>query len=254
MRMLSPTSEADVYAISCQLGLTKIGVAADARERCRALQVGSPVLLELAGSYHFRSSHDAYAIAAEVKRQLGDRHERGSWYRATPQEVRHAVANRSARQAPREAAEARQTASVAEAQAKRQRAERVRARGRGRAKVRREKLRALARLLASGSTRRAAARALGVDERTIRRWTKLPGFASELEKARERHERELERAQERERKRRERNAWRRFARLNPELWAEARNPDRRPELRPEPKPVPDPEPKRGKVLRPIHFQ
>ena len=73
-------------------------------------------------------------------------------------------------------------------------------------------------------SRRAAARALGVDERTIRRWTKLPGFAAELEKARERHERELERAKERERKRRERNAWRRFARLNPEQWAEARTP------------------------------
>ena len=115
-------------------------------------------------------------------------------------------------------------------------------------------LRALARLLASGSTRRAAARALGVDERTIRRWTKLPGFAAELEKARERRERELERAKERERKRRERNAWRRFARLNPEAWAEARNPDRRPELRPEPKPVADPGPKRGKLLRPIQFQ
>src|SRR5713226_483998 len=98
MRMLAPDSEADVYAITCQLGLTKIGVAADARERCRAMQVGSPVLLELAGSYHFRSSQDAYAIAADVKRQLADRHERGGWYRATPQEVRHAIANRSARQ------------------------------------------------------------------------------------------------------------------------------------------------------------
>jgi len=252
--MLSPTSEGDVYAITCELGLTKIGVAADARERCRALQVGSPVLLELAGCYHFRSSQDAYAIAADVKRQLGDHHERGSWYRATPQEIRHAIGNRSARQAPRAAAEARQAASVAEAHAKRQRAARVRARRRSRAQERKEKLRALARLLASGSTRRAAARALGVDERTIRRWTKLPGFASELEKARERHERELERAKVRERKRRERNAWRRFARLNPEAWAEARNPDRRPELRPEPKPVADLEPKRGKVLRPVHFQ
>jgi len=254
MRMLSPTSEADLYAITCELGLTKIGVAADARERCRALQVGSPVSLELAGSYHFRSSQDAYAIAAEVKRQLADRHERGSWYRATAQEVRQAIGNRSARQAPREAAKARQAASVVEAHAKRQRAARVRARGRGRAQVRREKLRALTRLLASGSTRRAAARALGVDERTIRRWTKLPGFASELEKARARHQRELERAQERERKRRERNARRRFARLNPEAWAESRNPDRRPELRPEPKPGAEPGPKRGKVLRPIHFQ
>jgi hypothetical protein len=73
MRMLSPDSEADVYAITCELGLTKIGVAADAGERCRALQVGSPVLLELAGCYHFRSSQDAYAIAADVKRQLADR-------------------------------------------------------------------------------------------------------------------------------------------------------------------------------------
>jgi hypothetical protein len=48
----------------------------------------------------------------------------------------------------------------------------------------------------------AKTHALGVDERTIRRWTKLPGFATELEKARARHERELERAKERERKRR----------------------------------------------------
>ena len=254
MRMLSLDSEADVYAITCELGLTKIGVAADARERCRALQVGSPVSLELAGCYHFRSSHDAYAIAAEVKRQLADRLERGSWYRATAQQVRHAIGNRSARQAPREAAEARQAASIAQAQAKRQQAARVRARGRHRAQVRSQKLRALARLLASGSTHRAAARALGVDERTIRRWTKLPGFASELANARERHERGLERAKVRERKRRERNAWRRFARLNPDQWAEARNPDRRPELRPEPKPVAEPEPKRGKLLRPIHFQ
>jgi hypothetical protein len=73
MRMLAPDSEADLYAITCELALTKIGVAADARERCRALQVGSPVLLELASSYHFRRSEDAYAIAAEVKRQLADR-------------------------------------------------------------------------------------------------------------------------------------------------------------------------------------
>jgi len=254
MRMLSPTSEADLYAITCELALTKIGVAADARERCRALQVGSPVLLELASCYHFRRSEDAYAIAADVKRQLADRQERGSWYRASPQEVGQVIATRSARQAAREAAEARQAASVAEAQAKRQRAERVRARHLGRAQVRREKLRALARLLASGSTRRAAARALRVDERTIRRWAKLSGFTAELEKARERHERELERAKERERKRRERNARRRFARLNPELWAESRNAERRPELRPEAKPAVEAEPKRGKLLRPIQFQ
>lgn len=253
MRILAPDSEADVYAITCKLGLTKIGVAADARERCRALQVGSPVPLELAGSYHFRTSQDAYAIAADVQRQLAERHERGGWYRATPQEVQQAIGNRSARQAPRAAAEARQAAPAAEAQAGRLRAERVRARRRGRATARREKLRALARLLASGSTRRAAARELGVDERTIRRWTKLPGFAAELEKARSRHERELERVKQRERKRRQYNERRRFARLNPAQYAETRNAEMRPELRPEQTPAAEPEPARGRLMRPIRL-
>jgi hypothetical protein len=50
MRLLEPDREADVYAISCELGLTRIGVAADARERLRAMQVGSPVPLELAAT------------------------------------------------------------------------------------------------------------------------------------------------------------------------------------------------------------
>jgi hypothetical protein len=49
MRLLAPESEAVVYAISCELGLSKIGVAADAQERPRAMQVGSPVVLELTG-------------------------------------------------------------------------------------------------------------------------------------------------------------------------------------------------------------
>jgi hypothetical protein len=251
MRMLAPDSEADVYAITCALGLTKIGVAADARERCRAMQVGSPVPLELAGSYHFRSSQDAYAIAADVQRQLADRQERGGWYRVTPAEVRHAIGNRSARQAPRAAAQARQAAPAAEAQAERLRAERVRQRRRGRAKARREKLRALARLLASGSTRRAAARELGLDERTIRRWTKLPGFDTELATARQRHERELERAKQREQKRRDHNARRRLARQHPARYRELYNPAMRPELRREPKPAA--EPARGRLMRPIRL-
>ena len=37
MRLLAPDREADLYAISCRLGLTKIGVAAEARERRRAI-------------------------------------------------------------------------------------------------------------------------------------------------------------------------------------------------------------------------
>jgi len=123
MRLLAPESEADVYAISCQLGLTKIGVAGDARERLRALQVGSPVPLELAGCYHYRSADDAYAVAADLRRQLAERHERGGWYRLTAAEVRYAIGNRSARQAPREAAAARAAATAAAAGARSQRSE-----------------------------------------------------------------------------------------------------------------------------------
>lgn len=206
------------------------------------MQVGSPVPLELAGSYHYTSAQDAYAVAADLHRQLADRHERGGWYRVTPAEVRYAIGNRSARQAPREAAEARHAAIAAEAEAERQRAEHARERRRNRAKTRREKLRAAARLLASGSTQQAAARELGVNERTIRRWTKLPGFDTELAKARSRHERERQRAQHREHKRRDYNVRRRFARQNPALYREIYNPAMRPELRREQKPAAEPEP------------
>ena len=73
MRLLAPDREAVVYAISCELGLTKIGVTADAQERRRAMQVGSPVALELAGCYRFPTAQAAYAVAADVQRQLGDR-------------------------------------------------------------------------------------------------------------------------------------------------------------------------------------
>jgi hypothetical protein len=69
MRLLEPDREADVYAISCELRLTRIGVAADARERLRAMQVGSPLPLELAGRYHYRSADEAYAAAADLRRQ-----------------------------------------------------------------------------------------------------------------------------------------------------------------------------------------
>ena len=58
-------------------------------------------------------------------------------------------------------------------------------------------MRALARLRAAGATQRAAAGALGVDERTVRRWTKLPGYPAELAKARAREERHPSRGRER---------------------------------------------------------
>jgi len=213
MRLLAPDREADLYAIGCRLGLTKIGVAAEARERRRALQVGSPVPLELAGCYHYPRAQDAYAVAAELRRQLAERHEQGGWYRVTPDEVRQAIGTQSARQAPREAAAARRAALAAEAEAERQRGERARQRRRTRAQNRRQKLRTVARLLAAGLTQQAAGRELDVNERTIRRWTKLPGFESELAKARARQERE--RARQRAHQRRADTAGRRRARQHP---------------------------------------
>jgi len=41
MRLLEPDREADVYAISCELGLTRIGVAADARAPVQPILPGS---------------------------------------------------------------------------------------------------------------------------------------------------------------------------------------------------------------------
>jgi hypothetical protein len=188
MRMLSPDREADLYAITCALGLTKIGVAADARDRRRALQVGSPIQLQLADRYHFARSQDAYAILADVERQLADQREQGSWFRVTPEQVRRAIGNRSARQAPVAASEARQVAIVAQAEADKQQAERTVQQRRSRANRRRQQLRALARLLAQNTTHYDAAREFHVSERTIRRWTKLPGFANQLAKARSRQQ------------------------------------------------------------------
>ncbi|CAN5157051.1 hypothetical protein BH18ACT12_BH18ACT12_23880 [soil metagenome] len=52
------------------MGLTRIGVAADARERLRQMQVGSPVRLQLAGCYRFATAAAAYAACADVQRQL----------------------------------------------------------------------------------------------------------------------------------------------------------------------------------------
>jgi hypothetical protein len=231
MRLLEPDREADVYAISCELGLTRIGVAADARERLRAMQVGSPVPLELAGRYHYRSADEAYAATADLRRQLADRHERGGWYRVTGAEVRQAIGNRSARQAPREAAEAREEAAATVRELDEQEHERVRQRRRSRAAIRKQKLRALARLLAEGKTQRAAAAELGVSERTIHRWMRQPGFARELTKATSRHERDLERERKREQTRRNHNERRRLRRHNPKLYYELYSPATPPERR-----------------------
>jgi hypothetical protein len=193
------------------------------------MQVGSPVELELAGSYRFRSAQDAYAVAADVKRQLAERHERGGWYRVRPEQVRRVLGNRCARQAPPAAAEARQVAASAQAEAERVRAQRARQRGRSRAQARRQKVRALASLLASGLTHREAAEVIGVDERTIRRWAQLPGFGDELAKAHIREQSRRERASEGQHKRRQAEERRRLARLGPQQNAGSGDADTRPE-------------------------
>ena len=75
---------------------TSIGTVAKTDNRRLGLQVGSPVLLELAGCYRFATARAAYAVVAEVQRQLGERRERGGWYRVSPQEVAEAIGSHSA--------------------------------------------------------------------------------------------------------------------------------------------------------------
>jgi hypothetical protein len=102
---------------------------------------------------------------------------------------------------------------------------------RSRAAIRKQKLRALARLLAEGKTQRAAAAELGVSERTIHRWMRQPGFARELAKATSRHERDLKRERKREQTRRNHNERRRLRRHNPKLYYELYSPATPPERR-----------------------
>ena len=84
-----------VYVISCPLELVKVGVASNPKQRVRNLQIGSPVALELAAQYATSDLPSARAVAAALNERFGDRRERGEWFRATPEEVRHALGDRS---------------------------------------------------------------------------------------------------------------------------------------------------------------
>jgi predicted GIY-YIG superfamily endonuclease len=147
MRLLPPDREAYLYVITCPQGLTKIGVAADANERLRKMQVDSPVPLELVYAFYHPRAEDAYAVLEDLKRQLAPRQEHGRWYQATAAQVRFAFGNRSACQAARAAAEARLAAPAAELEAEQQRKARLGERRRSRAQRRRQKLRAPGRAL-----------------------------------------------------------------------------------------------------------
>src|SRR5207249_2896965 len=67
---------------------------------------------------------------------------------------------------------------------------------------RRAQRRTAAELLGSGKTQLAVAEALGVSDRTIRKWKQAPSFQRDLERARERARRQA------------REAWERFAAHN----------------------------------------
>jgi hypothetical protein len=220
-----------IYVLSCPLGLVKVGVAADPKQRLRNLQIGSPVPLELAAQYPMSDRPTAEAVAAALQEHFRERRERGHWFRATPDEVRRAITERSIiglyRTAEaRERAAAREAAAAAKAEAASALAA---ASAAERRRLRREQRAAAARMLASGMTQVAVAEALGVTDRTIRNWAKAKSFQRALQRARDRAERQAAAEAAKERRRRERNAWRRFRRQNPGLWADMQA--RRPELR-----------------------
>ncbi len=67
IRLLAPDRDACVYAITCREGLTKIGVAADPRERLRAMQVGSPLPLELGWFQPFPRAEDSSSRSSPAR-------------------------------------------------------------------------------------------------------------------------------------------------------------------------------------------
>jgi hypothetical protein len=88
-----------VYVLSCPLGLVKVGVAADPKQRLRNLQIGSPVPLELAAQYAMSDRPSA--------RSATGRRRRASRVRSS------APANGSPARPPRSAAAASATPAAA---------------------------------------------------------------------------------------------------------------------------------------------
>ena len=70
--MKHPTDHS-VYLIASRLGLAKIGVAPEPRQRLRELQVGSPVRLELALAEPYATREEARAVAEELAQRFAAR-------------------------------------------------------------------------------------------------------------------------------------------------------------------------------------
>ena len=183
--MKHPT-EHSVYLIASRLGLAKIGVAPEPRQRLRELQVGSPVRLELALAEPYPTREQARAVAEELARRFAARRAHGHWYRLTTAEVRRALASPELRRAPARAARARAAAAAGEAHARgpgrggRARTEKQRAYQRRRRRARAGKQRRAAKLFAQGLKQLAVAAALDVSARTLRNWSKTPAFQRAL--------------------------------------------------------------------------
>jgi hypothetical protein len=178
--------EAYLYVISCRLELAKIGVAGDARKRLRELQVGSPVELKLTLSRPYAERRDADAVAQELFRCFAGRRVRGSWYRLTLEEIRHALARPATLEAPaRAAAEAaareRQIAPRRSARL-RGRTEKQLAYERRRRQERAARQKRAAKLLDQGMSQQQAAAVVGVTTRTLRNWKTALAFRRQRER------------------------------------------------------------------------
>jgi hypothetical protein len=180
-------TEHSVYLIASRLGLAKIGVAPEPRQRLRELQVGSPVRLELALAKPYPTRQQARAVAEELARRFAARRAHGHWYRLTTAEVRRALASPELRRAPTRAARARAAAAAGEAHSAREpgrggraRTEKQRAYQRRRLRARAGKQRRAAKLFAQGLKQLEVAAALEVSARTLRNWSKTPAFQRAL--------------------------------------------------------------------------
>jgi hypothetical protein len=172
-----------VYLITSGLGLAKLGVAREPRQRLHELQVGSPVRLELALAAPYATRQPARAVAEELGRRFAARRAHGHWYRVTTAEVRGALASPDLRQAPARVARAAAAAAAGEARSApgtgrggRARTVKQRAYQRRRRRARAAKQRRAAKLLAQGVKQLEVAAALDVSARTLRNWSKTAAF------------------------------------------------------------------------------
>ena len=223
-----------VYVISCPLGLVKLGVATNPKQRVQNLQIGSPVPLELAGHYAMSDRATAQEVVAALQERFRAQRERGHWFRASPLEIRKAIGDREIVALYRTGeAKQRVAARLAAEQAKAKAAElRASATAKERRRRRLQLRRAAAEMLVAGMTQAATADALGISDRTIRNWMQGTAFQSALSRAQARAERQSARAEERAARRREQ-----------------RDAARRPELRSEQDPEATPDPRRRRAGR-----